>query len=39
MCVGIGWLVMILPLVAIVAAFLGYKYGKRVLDAIENDDT
>ena len=38
MCVGIGWLVWILPIVSIVSAFLGYRYGKRVLDAIENDD-
>lgn len=38
MCVGIGLLVFIFPLIAIVSAFLGYRYGKRVLDAIEFDD-
>jgi len=35
MCVGIGWLVLILPSVAIVAAVIGYKYREHV-EATEN---
>ena len=37
MCVGLGWLVFLLPLIFIVGGFIGYKYGSRVIDAIENE--
>lgn len=36
MCVSIGYLIFILPLVLVVGAFLGYKYGKRVLADISD---
>jgi len=37
MCVGIGILIFVLPITVILSGFLGYKYGKRMIDALDND--
>lgn len=37
MCVSIGYLIFIFPLVAIVGAFLGYKYGRRFVKSLDEE--